>query len=93
MWKSFILEIGGSNHRPTRKVVQHISDIHEAGVDAIGQTFRGTEGELAFFLKNVVPLLWQKGVPRHRGPATAQILQAADYVLQQDMRSSRSSVL
>ena len=49
MWKSFILEIGGSNHRPTRKVAQHISDIHEAGVDAIGQTFRGTEGELAFF--------------------------------------------
>ena len=79
MLKRLVLGIGGTNLiGPPDKVAQDIADLHQAGVDAIGLTFRHTEEELADFINTVVPLLEHKGVRRPRAAAATPIAHVAD---------------
>ena len=74
MLKSLVLGIGSSKLiGPPEKVAHDLARLHEAGVDAVGLTFRHTEEELADFIQRVVPLLEQHGVRRPRQAPRAQV--------------------
>ena len=79
MLKSLVLGIGSSKLiGPPEKVAHDLARLHEAGVDAVGLTFRHTEEELADFIRRVVPLLEQQDVRRPCQASSASVARVAD---------------
>ena len=77
MLRNVVLGVGSGRLIGTPDhVAQDLSQFREAGVDAVGLTFRHVEEELRDFIDKVLPILERKGVRRTPQKAPAPLLAA-----------------
>jgi FMNH2-dependent dimethyl sulfone monooxygenase len=70
--------VGSSKLVGTPEQVAHsLAQLQEAGLDAVGLTFRHVEEEMAEFIDKVLPLLEQMGVRRPRVQNSLPLSQVA----------------
>jgi FMNH2-dependent dimethyl sulfone monooxygenase len=78
MLAAVVLGVGSAKMIGTpQQVARKLAQLQQAGIDAVGLTFRHVEEEMADFIDKVLPLLEDRGVRRRRTQKVIPISRAA----------------